>query len=68
TITYGDDTPTFEVTYGDKVVNHVALTNADFTFDGSATIPTNVGTYQVTLNADAIAAIEKANPNYTFSA
>ncbi|WP_246147772.1 MBG domain-containing protein, partial [Secundilactobacillus folii] len=64
TITYGDKTPTFEVTYGDKVVNHVALTNADFTFDGSATIPTNVGTYQVALNADAVAAIEKANPNY----
>ncbi|MTV83159.1 MBG domain-containing protein, partial [Secundilactobacillus folii] len=68
TITYGDDTPTFTVTYGDKVVNHVALTNADFTFDGSATIPTNVGTYQVALNADAISRIEKANPNYTFSA
>ncbi|WP_246147774.1 MBG domain-containing protein, partial [Secundilactobacillus folii] len=67
-ITYGDKTPTFTVAYGDKVVNHVDLTNTDFTFDGSATIPTNVGTYQVALNADAIAAIEKANPNYTFSA
>ncbi|WP_246147770.1 MBG domain-containing protein, partial [Secundilactobacillus folii] len=67
-ITYGDATPTFTVAYGDKVVNHVALTNADFTFDGQNSIPVDVGTYQVALNAAAIQKIEEANPNYTFSA
>jgi LPXTG-motif cell wall-anchored protein len=66
TITYGDATPTFTVSYGSKV-NSVDLTNEDFNFDGSSTVPTNVGDYVVTLNDSGQAKIKAANPNYTFA-
>lgn len=56
TITFGDATPTFTVTTGSNLTG-VSLTNADFTFDGLTTIPTDAGSYQVNLTAAAQARI-----------
>ncbi len=71
TITFGDTPADFTATFGDKL-NKVTLSNDDFTFKNGTTtvtgVPTNAGSYEISLTADAQARIEAANPNYTFSA
>ncbi len=66
-INEGDPVPTFTVSYGSKLINHPVLTNADFSFDGSDTIPTIAGIYTVTLNALGKKAVQDANPNYALT-
>ncbi|HBF74845.1 MAG TPA: hypothetical protein DDW71_06260, partial [Lactobacillus sp.] len=66
-INEGDPVPTFTVSYGSKLINHPVLTNADFSFDGSDTIPTAAGIYTVTLNALGKKAVQDANPNYALT-
>ncbi|WP_203649289.1 MBG domain-containing protein [Secundilactobacillus yichangensis] len=71
TITYGQTPADFVANFGSKL-NPVDLTNADFEFTkqggtASSSIPTDVGSYTVSLTADAQTAIANANPNYTFT-
>ncbi|GEA92211.1 hypothetical protein PDA01_01040 [Pediococcus damnosus] len=67
---YGDPTPDFSITIGSTLKNPGNLTNADFTFVDKATgevvegVPTNVGDYEVSLNASGKAKVAVANPNY----
>ncbi len=64
-IVYGDPTPTFNLSYGDKLTGATGLTNADFSFTdnkGNAVsgIPENVGTYTVSLNANGQAKVQSS--------
>ncbi|PIO81225.1 hypothetical protein BSQ38_05970 [Pediococcus damnosus] len=67
---YGDPTPDFSITIGSTLKDPGNLTNADFTFVDKATgevvegVPTNVGDYEVSLNASGKAKVAVANPNY----
>ncbi|PIO84172.1 hypothetical protein BSQ39_11670 [Loigolactobacillus backii] len=78
-ITYGQGTPVFTATPG-SAIKLPTLTNSDFVFtnaDGSALantvkvdadgVPTDKGSYKVTLSDAAKTAIEDLNPNYTMS-
>ncbi|HBF74846.1 MAG TPA: hypothetical protein DDW71_06265, partial [Lactobacillus sp.] len=66
----GDTPDAFTATFGDKL-NKVTLTNEDFTFKQGTTtengVPTDAGSYEISLTAAAQTKIKNANPNYTFS-
>ncbi|WP_317766969.1 BspA family leucine-rich repeat surface protein [Pediococcus ethanolidurans] len=70
---YGENSPTFVVTPGSNVKDPGNLTNDDFTFIDKATgqvvdgVPTDVGSYEVSLNDSGKAKVAAANPNYNFS-
>ncbi len=70
TITFGDTPKAFTATFGNKL-NEVTLTNDDFTFTDGKTavngVPTNAGSYTISLTTAAQNQIKAANPNYTFS-
>ncbi len=70
TITFGDTPKAFTATFGDKL-NNVDLTNDDFVFTVGTTtvdgVPTNAGTYTISLTTAAQNRIKAANPNYKFS-
>lgn len=71
---YGNSSPVFTITTGQDINNPGNLTNDDFTFVNKDTgkvvdgVPTDVGDYEVSLNASGQAKVEAANPNYSFSA
>jgi len=73
TSNFGDKTPNFGVTAGKDVVDPGNLTNDDFIFIDKDTgktvdgIPTNVGHYEVKLNASGQAKVKNANLNYVFN-
>ncbi|MTV82745.1 MBG domain-containing protein [Secundilactobacillus folii] len=71
-IVYGDQTPNFTA-QNDSDLDLSGLTNSDFEFEDNqhqalTGIPTNAGSYTITLNAAGWQQLAQANPNYQFTA